>query len=268
MKQHRAFTLIELLVVISIIALLVGILLPALTKARSAAKTIQCASNIRQITMSSVMYKVDTKHYPYQVGLWHVSNAFNATDKTSGVLNTATVGSQTVPEGNWGWYLWKFMGEDGEYFKCPTAFDTINTHIDYSSLENYIAYTMNGVVSHFSDQDFQSPSETSIFYDASSFTSAATLRNTIKASGDPKKDAVWSGWMRFGTGSLFANRIHVEEDGRNYAFLDGHAEFIKVEDMESHHVGTEINGESLPEPEAVGSYADPARLGALRHPFY
>lgn len=69
MKPSRhAFTLIELLVVISIIALLVAILLPALSTARKEAKAIQCGANIRQIALAVHMYANDNQDLlpPYQ----------------------------------------------------------------------------------------------------------------------------------------------------------------------------------------------------------
>jgi len=57
------FTLIELLVVISIIAILVGILLPALGAARRAARTSQCGSNIRQLIVANTTYATDNKDF-------------------------------------------------------------------------------------------------------------------------------------------------------------------------------------------------------------
>ena len=56
MTRHKAFTLVELLVVIAVIALLMAILLPALTKAREQGKRIVCLSNLRQLTVAWTAY--------------------------------------------------------------------------------------------------------------------------------------------------------------------------------------------------------------------
>ncbi|GAB4188773.1 MAG: hypothetical protein Kow00105_03350 [Phycisphaeraceae bacterium] len=120
MKQ-KAFTLIELLVVISIIALLVGILLPALGAARRVAMDVKCASNMRQQLVGVVGYAADYKGIlpigytpPPQEVYWSL------------LINDYTISAGTEAT------------DHGEMFQCPSA--TIDQGLLHYSVHPVIGY--------------------------------------------------------------------------------------------------------------------------------
>src|SRR5687768_9115690 len=73
-RTCRGCTLVELLVVIGIIAVLIAMLLPSLNKAREAAKTAACLSNLRQIGQGMLMYVNDSKGWVTSSAPWEVTH--------------------------------------------------------------------------------------------------------------------------------------------------------------------------------------------------
>ena len=216
-RRHRAFTLIELLVVIGIIAIMIGILLPALSRAQDAARTTTCLSNLRQMAQAAAAY-VAENNGSYPPAQWNVG-----TDKLEWDF-IRYAGTPARPG-----LLWNGRGTV-KIQQCP-SFDGRSTSAgDPFTGYNYnTSYIGRGrgerVPAPAKFSQVRRPSETIVFGDGQ-WSLGANKYMRAPAPSDFEDDIVYAAGSTAKAAGTQGFR-HARGRYTNAAFCDGHAESLR-----------------------------------------
>lgn len=134
MRKTRAFTLIELLVVIAIIALLIGILLPALSKARNASRITISLNNVRQIMLGFTSYRTDKKDQVPMRGPAYTGGRI-IPDSPSGAWNTWYYGGKNCSD----WWQTGYGGIYDEKAYCRPLNEYLYSDMTIEKPSGYIS---------------------------------------------------------------------------------------------------------------------------------
>lgn len=269
---RAAFTLIELLVVIAVIALLVGILLPALAAAREAGKRTVCLSNLRQVSTSMTLYTADYKGWypalPFvpAAQLWQNQWRHGG---FAGLFSITQYGEDGVADpADHGYAVGQYLGGrtlpimDGyidsfEALTCPSDRSDLSwPTTTQPSARRYISSSVVHRIPKRPGSEYEVlPYNISYLYiagfriDEPALVSAAPLMADETNASDIGSDA-WYGntedARNAGTQvNVYAKDDNHGKDGGNAVFTDTHASFVKGDVAASFFTGASTNPQNV-----------------------